>query len=686
METINKCVKLINKGSVSKIRVCEELCLCQEQQREENSSNFQLSEAPGAKMEDGHEEDHDDMSELEDEVNGNDDVSQDHKEGAGRTKDGNGSSSLVVSVVNETCYEVGDPRVTGTGKMHQVIECVVVNVYAPNDRSMRRILWKILGNLKPKFSKPWCIGGDFNEVEIVVERKGCIRRDGGMNEFNDFVNTLELVDVPMIGRKYKWCNSQEREKWSRLDRFLVSPEWLEWFSFKLWGLSRSLYNHCPILLMEDERDWSPKPFRFLNAWVLHPTFMNKVKLVWDSTQVDGWAGFRLKVKLKSLKETLKVWNNEVFGNAEYKLKEAEHAIHALDLVAEVRPLNDVELSRRREVKWKIRKLRKMKEWSIEPYQAELMVKEFSGSEIRAAIKECDGNNAPRPNGFNLICIQKGWRIMKDDILKFMAEFHVNGRLVKGLSVSFISLISKKENPTTYDTVNWSFLFDMLGKFGFETKWVEWMKTCLGSARVSFLVNGSSSEEVCPQKGLRQGDPISPFLFITIAEGLNILLSRDRELGLIKGVIIGNEGLKLFHLQFANDTINYHKSAISGVRIDEVTVANFASRLNCMSQQLPFKYLGMPLGANPRRKQIWKPVVDKFKAKLAGWTRRVLSFASRVTLSNSVLSNLPVYYMALFKMPQGIAKEIDKMLLAFLWGDIDLKRKLHLVKWKEVTVS
>ncbi|XP_028083239.1 uncharacterized protein LOC114284511 [Camellia sinensis] len=477
-----------------------------------------------------------------------------------------------------------------SGKMHQAIECVVVNVYAPNDRSVRRNLWKTLGNLKPKFSKPWCIGGDFNEVKSVAERKGCIRRDGGMNGFNDFINTLELMDVPMIGKKYTWCNSQGGERWSRLDRFLVNPEWLEWFSFKLWGLSRSLSDHCPILLMEDERDWGPKPFRFLNAWVLHPTFMNKVKSVWDSTQVDGWAGYRLKVKLKSLKEALKVWNNEVFGNVEYKLKEAEHAMHALDLAAEKSRVNWALKGDRNTRYFHIMATKRMSRnlmdsiiikgtsynkpiemkqkiaRSIEPYQAELMVKEFSESEIRATIKECNGNKAPGPDGFNLICIQKGWRIMKDDILKFMAEFHVNGRLVKGLNASFVSLIPKKENPTI-------------------------------------------------------------------------------------------SGLK----------INYHKSAISGVGIDEATVADFASRLNCMSQQLPFKYLGMPLGVNRKRKQIWKPLVDKFKEKLAGWKRRVLSFASKVTLIKSVLSNLPVYYMALFKIPQGIAKEIDKIQSAFLWG-------------------
>ncbi|XP_028122001.1 uncharacterized protein LOC114319190 [Camellia sinensis] len=270
-------------------------------------------------------------------------------------------------------------------------------------------------------------------------------------------NYIILSDVSMIERKYTWCNSQVGERWSRLDRFLVSPEWLEWFRFKLWGLSRLLSDHCLLILMEDDRDWDPRPFRFLNAWVLHPTFINKVNSVWESTHVDGWAEFRLKIKLKSLKEALKVWNNEMFGNVEFKLKEAEDAMHALDLAAEVRPLQNHEVLSRREIKWEISKMRKMKEWrqsrnlmdsitikgntfnkledtkqeiaryfgeafaenwsirpkiggvfkTIEPSQAELLVKGFSESELWATIKECDGNKAPRPDGLNLICIQKG---------------------------------------------------------------------------------------------------------------------------------------------------------------------------------------------------------------------------------------------------------------------------------------
>lgn len=71
---------------------------------------------------------------------------------------------------------------------------------------------------------------------------------------------------------------------------------------------------------------------------------------------------------------------------------------------------------------------------------------FIEDEVWAAIKDCDGNKAPGPDGFNLFCLQKCWKIMKHDILKFMLEFHENGILAGGLNCSFISLIPKNENP------------------------------------------------------------------------------------------------------------------------------------------------------------------------------------------------------------------------------------------------
>lgn len=77
---------------------------------------------------------------------------------------------------------------------------------------------------------------------------------------------------------------------------------------------------------------------------------------------------------------------------------------------------------------------------------------------------------------------------------------------------------------------------------------------MSSVKISILVNESPTSEFCPQRGLRQGDPLLPFLLNIVAEGLNILLSRAKELGFIKGAVVGSNGLQVSHLQFADDII------------------------------------------------------------------------------------------------------------------------------------
>ncbi|XP_028062045.1 uncharacterized protein LOC114265423 [Camellia sinensis] len=179
-----------------------------------------------------------------------------------------------------------------SGTLFSNLACVIVNVYGPTDGASRKRLWETLKNLKKSFVAPWCLGGDFNEVRYASERAGCSHRSGGMKDFNEFIDSMEVCDLPMLGRKFTWCNSQEGAKWSRLDRFFLSPDWLQKFNLKLWGLPRRLSDHSPILLMEDERDWGPKPFRFLNAWTLHPNFKIFVQKVWAESHINGWAGFK----------------------------------------------------------------------------------------------------------------------------------------------------------------------------------------------------------------------------------------------------------------------------------------------------------------------------------------------------------------------------------------------------------
>lgn len=107
--------------------------------------------------------------------------------------------------------------------------CIFVNVYAPNDVVDRRGVWDELLRLKGNSQIPWCMGGDFNEIRAPSERVGCSSMERGMRDFVEFCNNMELEDLPMLGRKYTWTNYQDQAILSRLDRFLMSQQWIQQF-------------------------------------------------------------------------------------------------------------------------------------------------------------------------------------------------------------------------------------------------------------------------------------------------------------------------------------------------------------------------------------------------------------------------------------------------------------------------
>lgn len=232
------------------------------------------------------------------------------------------------------------------GSVNNNFPCVIVNVYAPNDTVSRRGVWEELVTLKAISQLPWCLGGDFNEIMFVNERIGCSSVDRGMRDFVDFGNNLEVVDIPMLGRKFTWTNYQNHAIHSRLDRFLVSQEWLERYQFLQWALPRPISDHCPIMLLDDNRDWGPKPFRFMDMWMSDPKCMKIAKETWDGVQTNGWAGFTIMQKMKAIKVRLRVWNKEEFGDINVALSKVEDKIHQFDLLAEDRQLVEEEKAQR----------------------------------------------------------------------------------------------------------------------------------------------------------------------------------------------------------------------------------------------------------------------------------------------------------------------------------------------------
>jgi len=104
----------------------------------------------------------------------------------------------------------------------------------------------------------------------------------------------------------------------------------------------------------------------------------------------------------------------------------------------------------------------------------------------------------------------------------------------------------------------------------------------------------------------------------------------------------------------------------------------ANLLGCRVASLPMTYLGLQLGASYKSTSIWNGVIEKMERRLAGWKRMYLSKGTRLTLINSMLSNIPTYYLSLFPIPIRVANRLDKIRKDFLWGGIGDETKFHLI--------
>lgn len=160
------------------------------------------------------------------------------------------------------------------------------------------------------------MASDFNAVLSLDERRGegPWMRDEDVVDFQNFVHDANLVDLPLVGRKYTWYRPNGTAM-RRLDRFLLSKTWLEkWPHLSQWAGARGLSDHCPIILKETKLNWGPKPFRVFNGWRDFSGYGDFVKEQWESFEVRSWAGFVAKEKLKMLKSQLKGWSKDHVSN------------------------------------------------------------------------------------------------------------------------------------------------------------------------------------------------------------------------------------------------------------------------------------------------------------------------------------------------------------------------------------
>ncbi|GJV77012.1 RNA-directed DNA polymerase, eukaryota [Tanacetum coccineum] len=505
---------------------------------------------------------------------------------------------------------------------------------------------------------------------------------------------------------------------SKLDRFLVSEGIVSLFpSISATCLDKHLSDHRPILLHEVNSDFGPSPFRHIQI----KEELIEIDKIIDSGSVNDELLLKRMDLSRQLFDTKYVDSCDSVQKSKIKwgIEGDENSKYFHGIINKKRSL------------LAIRGVLVDGDWCIDPRKFPMG---NNASFIALIPKVPDAKYVTDYRPISLIgsvykvvtkiLANRLATVVSDLVSDTQSAFVANRQILDG---PFIlnevltwckrkrkqAMIFKVDFAKAYDSVRWDYLMEVLQAFGFGPNWCKWVRGTLSSAMASVLINGSPSEEFAFYRGLKQGDPLAPFLFILVMESLHLSFTRTVNEGLFTGLQL-NESMTISHLFYADDAvfigewsesnmenivimlkcfflasglkINIQKSHIMGVGVADGLIHQAASLIGCAIMKTPFRYLGVLVGNNSLRCSAWSDTIHKLRSRLSKWKVKTLSVGGRLTLLKSVLGASPIYNLSIYKAPITVLKEMERIRSNFFKGADYNDRKISWVSWDKVLAS
>ncbi|XP_021866146.1 uncharacterized protein [Spinacia oleracea] len=270
-----------------------------------------------------------------------------------------------------------------------------------------------------------------------------------------------------------------------------------------------------------------------------------------------------------------------------------------------------------------------------------------------------------------------------------------------------AVVIKLDMSKAYDRVNWNFLLKVLLAYGFPPQWVQLVSQCISTVSYKAIVNGRMSETFRPKCGLRQGDPLSPYLFLFCMDILSRMLQMAENIKQIQGLKVSRRAPSISHLFFADDALLFFKAdstnckniadilgefgRISGQQLNlQKSFAKFSPHLRKEKVEemksllsMPVvnnvgNHLGVPVDLSGSKSVFFQSLLNKISNKIISWSHLHISQAAKLVLIQSILMSLASHVMRSLKIPSATVHKIDSLIAKFWWAG-NGERGIHWVR-------